>query len=622
MSTDPALPRDTFDLLIPRPRSCHAHGWSPISADPIRTLARAHGLDEGAWRRHAHDLHVTHAHDAALPAGGYRLHIPPDPSLITLAASSEEGFRNARATLVQLARACIGSESRSTQACIGSENQSTRTLPACEIDDAPALPIRGVMLDVSRLRVPTMTHLLGVIDQLALLKFNHVQLYIEHAFRYRGHAAVSDACSPITPDELQRLDEYCRARGLTLAANQNCFGHMHRWLACTPYADLAETHADWYFQDMHRTGAFSLCPTDPRSLALVDDLIAQQLACVSSNLFNIGCDETYDVGQGRSREAVERHGRAHVYGSFVAQVCERVTSRGARPMFWADIALEHPETLDLLPDQAIALAWSYEPSAAFADWCRTCRAHGHETWVCPGTSSWRSITGRTAERRANIARAVQEGLENGAQGMLVCDWGDAGHLQQWPVALHALAYAADVSWTGDADPDRNVAPAESLQIFNDHSLQIGAWLDALGDADVELRTAMATPPPGAITLHNATVLFTSLWPAREGYVIPDDAAMWSATRERLAALRNALPISLTPLLHDQLEHSLRFATFAAAVGEAQARGLPLPPNWQSDLDHIARDHQRLWHITSRPGGLADSARNFDTLRTRLLARHP
>lgn len=545
----------------------------------------------------------------SLPPGAYRLAVPSSPDArITLAAGDDEGLRNARATLVQLARASIGSESGPT----------SDMLPACEIDDAPALPIRGVMLDVSRLRVPTMTHLLGVVDQLALLKFNHVQLYIEHAFRYRGHELVSEGVSPITPDELRRLDEHCRARGITLAANQNCFGHMHRWLACEPYADLAETHADWYFQDMHRTGSFSLCPTDPRSLALVDDLIAQQLACVSSGLINIGCDETYDVGQGRSREAVERHGRAHVYGSFVAQVCGRVICRGARPMFWADIALEHPETLDLLPDEATALAWSYEPTAAFAEWCRTCRARGHETWVCPGTSSWRSITGRTSERRGNIARAVREGLENGAQGMLVCDWGDAGHLQQWAIGLHALAHAADAAWTGD--PDRDIAAAESLQVFGDASLRVASWLDALGDVDVEMRRVMATPPPGAIKLHNATVLFTSLWPAREGYVIPDDAGTWRMTRERLAALAHTLPASLSPLLRDQLEHTRRFAGFAAAAGEAQARGLPLPAHWQGDLDRIADDHERLWHITSRPGGLAESASNFDTLRTRLRAR--
>src|SRR5690606_37800551 len=169
MSTEQPHPLGAFDLLIPRPRLCRAQGWSAVSGAPILALARAHGLDAGAWMEAAGALHLDHVADGNEQGGAYRLVVPSAKGAsVTLAASDDEGFRNARATLVQLARAFISLESRPNQ-----------SLPACEIEDAPALLVRGVMLDVSRLRVPTMTHLLGVIDQLALLKFNHGQLYIE-----------------------------------------------------------------------------------------------------------------------------------------------------------------------------------------------------------------------------------------------------------------------------------------------------------------------------------------------------------------------------------------------------------------------------------------------------------
>ncbi|GAB4384007.1 MAG: hypothetical protein Kow0022_05330 [Phycisphaerales bacterium] len=597
-----------LDLLIPRPRLVRYTGVSKLNAGPLRALARSHGLDDAAWDAHTGAPRVRATHDGSLPPGGYRLSIPAggaagsstQEGAITIEASDSEGLRNARATLVQLARA------------------GGATLPGCEIEDRPAFSVRGVMLDVSRSRVPTMRQLFAIVDQLAMLKFNHLQLYIEHAFLYRGHEDVACGTSAITPDELTRLDAHARARGLTLAANQNCFGHMSRWLTHERYAHLAETHGAWHFRDMERKGAFSLCPTDPRSLDLVDDLIAQQLACVRGGLINIGCDETYDIGQGRSRAAVERHGRATIYGRFVAEVCRRVLLRGARPMFWADIALEQAETLDLLPDDAIALAWGYEPEARFGDWCRTCRSHGHEVWVCPGTSSWRSITGRTAERRENVARAVKEGLESGASGMLVCDWGDAGHLQQWPITLHALAHAADASWTGE--PERDIGPAESVQVFADATGRLASWLDRLGDADAEIRSAMARPGAGAIRLHNANAIFTALWPAREGYRLPGDAGMWQRTRDRLEDL-SSLPAGLhSALLSDELAHTLGLARFAAAVAEALACGRSLPVRWQDSLDRLARGHARLWHITSRMGGLAESLQRFEALRRRLLER--
>ena len=52
--------------------------------------------------------------------------------------------------------------------------------------DHPDLPVRGVMLDISRDKVPTMDSLQAVIDRLASLKVNQVQLYSEHTFAYRG----------------------------------------------------------------------------------------------------------------------------------------------------------------------------------------------------------------------------------------------------------------------------------------------------------------------------------------------------------------------------------------------------------------------------------------------------
>lgn len=41
------------------------------------------------------------------------------------------------------------------------------------------LEIRGVMLDISRDKVPTLKTLFEIVDLLSLLKINHLQLYVE-----------------------------------------------------------------------------------------------------------------------------------------------------------------------------------------------------------------------------------------------------------------------------------------------------------------------------------------------------------------------------------------------------------------------------------------------------------
>jgi len=473
---------------------------------------------------------------------------------------------------------------------------------AARFAGTPAFAHRGVMLDVSRSRVPTMRELMRVVEFLASVRANHLQLYIEHAFRYDGHEEVSDGAGPITPEELTRLSAFAAERGVTVAANQNCLGHMSRWLRHARYADSAETHGAWKFLDMDRSGPFSLCPGDAGSLGLVRDLLGQQLACVGGadgggRLVNIGCDEAFDIGQGRSAAAARERGIAAVYGEYVGRVCGIAADLGGRPMFWADMAVRHPEALRHIPPEAIALVWGYEPDADFAGGCRACGESGREVWVCPGTSSWRSLIGRSSERRANLASAVEGGLEAGATGLMVCDWGDCGHLQQWPVAEHAIAEAMEAAWTGEVPAPRC------------------AWLDALGDADLGLRRAMRTPGDGSPPLVNAGAIFTALWPARAGYGFPADARLWHDARDRLAGLADSIPGG--PLMRDELEHTLRFAVLGAQIGAWRNAGAAEPEHWRARLDAIEADHRRLWLVRSRPGGLEESCAQFRDLRARL-----
>lgn len=51
------------------------------------------------------------------------------------------------------------------------------------------------MLDISRDRVPTRETLEWLVEVLAALGFNELQLYIEHTFAYSGHKEVWEGSS-------------------------------------------------------------------------------------------------------------------------------------------------------------------------------------------------------------------------------------------------------------------------------------------------------------------------------------------------------------------------------------------------------------------------------------------
>lgn len=525
----------------------------------------------------------------------YTLTILPEQP-VSITAASHDGARHALATLVQLLRA------------------NPRVLPCVRIQDRPAFATRGVMLDLSRDRVPTMRHLYDTIDLLADLKFNHLQFYTEHTFAYAGHERVWSGWSPITPSQARDLTSYAREQGIDLAANQNCFGHMVPWLRCPEYAHLAETHGDWMFDIWPRCGPFSLCPTDPASLDLVRDLLSQLIPCYGSRWVNIGCDETFDVGFGRSAQAVQQRGRGAVYLEFVAKVARFVLDAGKRPQFWGDIALSHPECIPQIPADLTALAWGYEPDSPFSRWgtMLTSADNPRDFWVCPGTSTWRAITGRTTERRGNITAAAAAGVAYGASGFLVCDWGDSGHHQQWPIVMHALADAAQAAWNPASPRD---SAAASLHLFGDPTGALSQWLDDIGDADLPLReTCGALSHPSRTRLLNQTALFIDLFKRTDEQTHVGAARDWADTHARLDSLASSRPSAACSLINDELAHTAAYAAAAARRGLARRAGdLPLLRDARDSLAAIAREHRRLWLARARAGGLTDSLGYFSRL---------
>ena len=349
--------------------------------------------------------------------------------------------------------------------------QFGRRLPGLAIDDRPDFASRGVMLDISRDRVPTMTSLYELVDLLASWKINHLQLYTEHTFAYRNHSLVWKNASPMTGQEVLELDRYCRARHIELVPNQNSFGHMERWLKHRRYRPLAEAPNGFVTPwGVRRPMGTTLCPTDPGSLKLVRSLFEEFLPHFSSTFFNVGCDETFDLGQGRSKNLCERRDPGRVYLDFLLKIYKLVKSHDRIMMFWGDIVMKHPELVDELPRDLIAMEWGYGHKHDFAGRCAKFAEAKVPFYVCPGTSTWNSVVGRTDNMLGNLKNAAKNGLAAGALGLLNTDWGDRGHWQPMPVSFGPYAYGAAVSWSLAASSKLDLARALDLFAFRDLSL--------------------------------------------------------------------------------------------------------------------------------------------------------
>ncbi len=337
------------------------------------------------------------------------------------------------------------------------------------VEDWPDYPARGVMLDISRDRVPTLETLYELVDRLAGWKVNQLQLYMEHTFAYQAHPEVWREASPMTAEEILDLDAYCRERFIELVPNQNSFGHMERWLKHPRYAALAEIQGEFSTPWGKLHGPFSLAPADPGSFELVSGLYEELLPHFTSRMVNVGCDETFDLGQGRSRELCAQSGVGRVYLEYLNRILAEIQHRGRLPQFWGDIIIKHPDLVPELPKDAIALEWGYESTHPFDEHGAQFESAGVPFYVCPGTSSWNSLAGRTDNALGNLVNAAENGLKHGASGYLNTDWGDNGHWQVPSVSWLGLAAGAAFGWCLKSNVDLAAPQVVSRFAFDDPS---------------------------------------------------------------------------------------------------------------------------------------------------------
>lgn len=622
---------ESFESLVPQPRrierrpgACALHGSSARLVAPAghRSLA----LERLARKLRSRDSTGTPLPgaavelqlDARLPHGeeGYTLDVTPTGARIV--ARTSAGLDHGARTLAQLL----------TSAGYDPETRRWRDVPCVAIEDWPAFARRGVMLDVSRDRVPRMDRLFELVETLASWKLNELQLYFEHAFAYREHERVWRGVDPFTHEEIRALDAHCRAHGIELVPNQQSFGHLHHWLKHPEYRHLAEVPEGIVhpFLGAGETTPqpFSLCPTDPRSLEFLGELYDELLPCFTSSEFNVGLDETIDLGPGRSAADCRAKGVGRVYLEFLQKVHGLVSARGKRMQFWADILLHHAELVPEVPKDAVAMLWGYEADHPFERETATLAEAGLPFTVCPGTSSWQSIGGRLDNMRANITSAAHWGAKRGARGLLVTDWGDRGHLQPPSVSLPGFAVAADQAWNPEAELDVGGRTFGRLGRLASH--------DALELA----RVPADLPTP----LRNASPLSVLLTKFDQPFPLPELAGLSLESLGRARARAQAVLAHLDRRLNHIAGHAeerarilertreprqLRELRWAAALlcfscdlgttrllaGDSRPVS-SLPATTRSTLadDLAARiaEHRTLWLESSRPGGLDRSAR--------------
>ena len=539
---------------------------------------------------------------------GYTLNISPDGIAIT--AHDEAGEFYARQTLKQI------------------EQQSPDgKLPCLEIMDWPDFPNRGIMLDVSRDRVPTMECLFRMIDMFAYWKLNHLELYIEHTFAYKNHREVWKDASPFTAEEIKEIDAYCKERFIELVPFQNSFGHLHRWLKHDSYRHLAECPEGWPMAwSMSDDEPFSLCPTDPASLELLEKLYDELLPNFSSDKVMAGCDETTDVGQGRSMEYCnDIGGKGELYLEFIWKLHALVKKRNKTMMYFGDIIINYPELLKRMPKDAVLMHWGYYIDFPYAEHCKLFAENQIPFYVLPSNAAYSSVAGRTERCIGNIRNAAFNGLKYRALGLVNTEWGDNGHWHPLTISTLGYAYGAAMSWCPEANTDIDISKVLDTLVFKDKAGVIGELLYDLGNCYLH------TSKDDNQTSNLYMIAFRSQNKRDEKpfneITIDELRTTLDEVNEIMSRLDKVdLLCKDAELVKSEIRMAGQFLNFACQAGiaflESDADYMAQMPEQQkesllADLSRIIDMHESNWLQRSREGGLKDSLWWFDRVRRNL-----
>lgn len=351
----------------------------------------------------------------------YRLEIQPDE--IRILASGPAGWTYGLHTLADLLES------------------GSPTLACGIIEDHPTFTRRGIYLDCSRGKVPSMATLIALIEQLGAWKINELQLYVENVFTFQRHPAISQGFSPFTPQEILILQDTCRLNHIRFVPSLSSFGHFERTLALPDYAPLGEKPGNWGLP-----GGTTLCPRDPRSIALVRDLYEEFLPLFDAQDFNACCDETWELGKGRSLRTARRRGTGQVYLEFILKLHKLCNRHGKRMNIWGDIVLHYPDILPQIPRDIVMLNWDYAPRGPRMPKTKIFAEATLPVMICPGTHGWGSHGSRLTDAFSNVRHFAMHGRRHAAEGLLMTDWGDGGHRNPLGVSLPAYAWAAANAW--------------------------------------------------------------------------------------------------------------------------------------------------------------------------------
>ena len=401
---------------------------------------------------------ATRAFPADAREQGYQLLVTP--SAIEIRAVQEVGLFYGMMTLEQLF----------TIATTG----GGMSLDCARILDWPDLPMRGFSEDYGRNQLPTMEDHRRTIRNLARFKMNVHLFFIESDhFVYAFDPDLGSNRDRFTFDELRDIVAYAKRYYIDVIPTVELLGHMEETLRNPKYTPLAEV-----------PGAGDLCATSDESFKLIENMVGEIAPAFASAYFHCGLDESWQIGKGKSKEAVEKYGHEKVMADYYIRMNDLVRSHGKQMMMYADIALKYPGCLEMLPKDIVMMFWEYTVRERYQG-VDVLKNAGFPVVTLSSLWDWRNIYPLYSRAFLNIDRLAAQTVDAGLMGHFVSSWGDAyrgvAGMNLSEFNNFGVAYCCSQGWKFQPVPIAEFADEFALHFFGSDSPELARALTLLAE---------------------------------------------------------------------------------------------------------------------------------------------
>lgn len=332
-----------------------------------------------------------------------------------------------------------------TEAAIGQGQKASQT---------KALPIRGLHLSAPGKR-DLATAIEFIRTSLAKEGVNTLILEFDFNFDFQSRSEFANP-SVLGGDDVKKISEACREKGIQLIPQLNCLGHQS-WAQRN--GRLLEKHPEFdetsgKFPENKGVYCRSYCPLHPKVHEVLFDLIDELAKACDAKAFHVGMDEVFILGDSDCPRCKGKS-PAELFAGEVKTLHDHLKSIGCKMWMWGDRFIDGKSTrigkweasengtqsaVDLVPKDIVICDWHYEKAHETA---RYFANKGFDVVSCP----WRKSAVALAE--LSQLQAIRSGddaeLARHALGMVHTTWCGFSQFHRAYTALNSGAAAEKTS---------------------------------------------------------------------------------------------------------------------------------------------------------------------------------